>query len=209
MLQNRVDPLGNIIKTEARGCWMGNRGILHNEDKKLLRPFKLQAWITCKLEFRGRKRQVMTPHRYTELFFMDEATSFAAGHRPCFECRRADYNKFKSLWLTGNPGYNFDEKTSIQEIDKILHNERMNRDRSKVTFEENINNIPDGSFVLYKNEPYLLSDGSMFLWSPFGYEKKMALPGVNKLTVLTPRSVVNTFKAGYLPQMAVHTKPVN
>jgi len=103
MLQNRVDPFGNILKTSARGLWMGNRGILHNDRKELLRPFKLKAWITCKLQFNGRKREVMTPNRYTELFFMDEATSFAAGHRPCFECRREDYKKFKTLWLKGNP----------------------------------------------------------------------------------------------------------
>ncbi|MEO8821838.1 MAG: hypothetical protein ABI267_08810 [Ginsengibacter sp.] len=97
MLQNRVDPFGNIIKTTARGSWMGNRGILHNDQQQVLRPFKLKAWITCKLEFNGRKRPVMAPHRYTGLFFLDEATSFAAGHRPCFECRRQDYHKFKTL----------------------------------------------------------------------------------------------------------------
>jgi len=99
MLQNRVDPLGNIIKTPARGQWMGNRGVIHNDKKEILRPFKLKAWITCKLEFKNWKRQVMTPNRYTELFFLDEATAFGAGHRPCFECRRDDYNLFKSYWL--------------------------------------------------------------------------------------------------------------
>ncbi|HUZ57488.1 MAG TPA: hypothetical protein VMU83_01740 [Hanamia sp.] len=147
MLQNRVDPFGNIIKTPAHGSWMGNRGILHNEHRQVLRPFKLKAWITCKLEFNGRKRQVMTPHRYTELFFLDEATSFAAGHRPCFECRREDYHKFKSLWIKGNQEYHFDEKTSITKIDDILHKERMKCDRSKVTYEENINLIPDGAYL--------------------------------------------------------------
>src|SRR5258706_7062392 len=140
MLQNRIDPFGNIITTKARGFWMGNRGILHNEDQKILRPFKLKAWITCVLEFRGRKRQVMAPNRYTELFFLDEATSFAAGHRPCFECRRKDADKFKSFWLKGNPEYNFDQKTSIQEIDNILHKERMEYNKSKITFEERIDN---------------------------------------------------------------------
>jgi hypothetical protein len=171
MLQNRIDPFGNIIKTTARGAWMGNRGIIHNPEQQILRPFKLKAWLICELEFRGRKRQVMAPNRYTELFFMDEATAFAAGHRPCFECRRPDYNKFKSFWLKGNPGYGFDEKTSIQKIDDILHVERTIRDKSKVTYEESVNGIPNGAFVLSGGKPYLIFNGQMYLWSPFGCEK--------------------------------------
>jgi hypothetical protein len=184
---------------------MGNRGVLHSAHQELLRPFKLKAWITCTLEFKGRKRQVMAPDRYTELFFLDEATSFAAGHRPCFECRREDARKFKSLWLKGNPGYHFSEKTPIKEIDEVIHQERMDHNRSKITFEEKIGNIPNGSFVLFNNKPYLVSDGSLFLWSPFGYEKGIPFPDVEELPVLTPKSVVNTFRAGYLPQMAVST----
>jgi len=203
MLQNRVDPLGNIIKTEARGCWMGNRGILHNEDKEIQRPFKLKAWLICKLEFNDRKRQVMAPNRYTELFFMDEATAFAAGHRPCFECRRLDYNRFKSFWLKGNPGYRFDEKTSFQKIDDILHKERIARDKSKVTFEEKANKLPDGTFVLINNNPHLLADGKLYKWSAFGYEKGITLKSGDTLTVLTPRSTVNAFRAGYVPQMSL------
>ncbi len=206
MLQNRVDPFGNLIKTTARGSWMGNRGLLHNDKQELLRPFRLKAWLTCKLEFKGRNRQVMAPKQYTELFFLDEATAFAAGHRPCFECRRNDFDIFKSLWLKGNPEYNFDEKTSIKEIDNILHKERIDRNNSKVTFEENIDNIPKGSFILYNNEAFLVGDKQLFLWSPFGYDKGTALPGAGKLTVLTPKSIVNTFRAGYVPQIAVATR---
>lgn len=202
MLQNRVDPFGNIIKTPARGHWLGNRGVLHDGHQTLLRPFKLKAWITCVLEFKGRKRQVMAPNRYTELFFLDEATSFAAGHRPCFECRREDANKFKSSWLKGNPAYNFNEKTYIREIDEILHKERIDRKRSKITFEERIDNIPDGTFVLLNNKAFLFVHPSIFLWSPSGYEEGIAVPDVNKLIILTPRSIVNTFRAGYTPQMA-------
>ena len=205
MLQNRVDPFGNLIKTSARGAWMGNWGVLHNDKQELLRPFKLKAWLTCKLEFKGRKRQVMAPHMYTELFFMDEATSFAAGHRPCCECRRSNFNTFKSLWLKGNPEYNFGEKTPIKKIDEILHKERIDRNRSKITFEENIDDIPDGSFVLINNNAFLVAEKLIFLWSPFGYDKGMPLPGTGKLTVLTPKSFVNTFRAGYLPGFAVET----
>lgn len=203
MLQNRVNPLGDIIKTAARGSWMGNRGILHNDQQEVLRPFKSKAWITCKLKFKERKRQVMAPHRYTELFFLDEATSFAAGHRPCFECRREDYHKFKSLWLKGNPEYHFDEKTSIKKIDAILHNERINRGRSKVTYGENISSIPDGTFILIENNAYLVFDKKIYLWSPFGYDKGISLPNKNKVAVLTPKTIVNTFRAGYIPHVSI------
>ena len=203
MLQNRVDPFGNIIKTSARGSWTGNRGVLHNANKEILRPFRLKAWITCLLEFKGRKRPVMAPDRWTELFFLDEATASAAGHRPCFECRRQDATRFKNFWLKGNPGYHFDERTSIQEIDKILHTERVDRDGKKVTFTESFANLPNGAFILYEGSPFLFLDGSIFRWSPQGYEKGMPVPRLDKITVLTPRSVVNAFRAGYLPQVAI------
>ena len=201
MLQNRVDPFGNLIKTEARGSWTGTRGLLHNDEQEILRPFRLKAWLTCKLEFKGRKRKMMSPDRYTELFFLDEATAFAAGHRPCCECRRDDFNKFKSLWLKANPGYGFDKKVSIQKIDGIIHEERINKDRSKISFEESIHNIPDGSFVLFDNDPHVVFNKQLFLWSPFGYAKGITLPHAEKLIVLTPVSIVNTFRVGYLPQM--------
>jgi hypothetical protein len=203
MLQNRVDPFGNIIKTTARGHWMGNRGILHDGQQNILRPFKLKAWLTCLLEFNGRKRQVMAPHRYTELFFFDEATAFAAGHRPCFECRRQDYNRFKMYWLKGNPGYGFDEKTSIIEIDKILHKERMDKHGQKIMHKSSIKNIPDGTFILLDDKPGVLKNNLFYAWSPFGYDKVKALPGIEKLMVITPASIVNTFNAGYIPQIQV------
>lgn len=203
MLQNRVDPYGNIIKTSARGNWMGNRGILHDENQDLLRPYKLKAWITCVLQFRGRKRTVMSPNRYTELFFFDEATAFAAGHRPCFECRRQDYNRFKSFWLKSNPEYGFDEKTSIQKIDDVLHRERINRDGSKVKHEEDLNSLPDGTFIELDGKPYVIFQEAIYEWSPFGYGEKKPLPEAEKVTVLTPKSFVNTFRAGYVPEVRV------
>jgi len=201
MLQNRVDPFGNIIKTTARGTFMGNRGRLHNEHQELRYPFVLKAWITCLLEFKGRQRQVMSPNTYTELFFLDEATSFAAGHRPCFECRRLDYDRFKQAWLKGNPQYGFHDKTSIKEIDSILHHERITPDKQKLTFEIDPWQLPNGSFVLYEEEPWLVKDASMHLWTPFGYEKKIPLPSDNSITVLTPGSTINAFKTGYTPLM--------
>lgn len=130
-MQNRVDPFGNIIETKARGLWMGNRGKIHNEKKQITHAFKLKAWLTCKLEFNNRHREIMGAKTYTELFFLDEATAFAAGHRPCFECRRNDFLYFKKRWLNANPEFEFDDGTSIQQIDAVLHAERMNKDGSK------------------------------------------------------------------------------
>ena len=157
MLQNRVDPQGNIIATSASGAWMGNRGQLHGKGKHILRPYKLKAWITCLLEFKGWKRQVMSPNLYTELFFLDEATAFAAGHRPCFECRRKDYDRFKSCWLKGNPAYGFNGKTSIKEFDAIIHEERIDQQGKKVTHRANIHSLPNGTFILFHNLPHVVA----------------------------------------------------
>jgi len=203
MLQNRVDPEGNIIRTSARGAWMGNRGILHDEHQNVLRAFKLKAWITCVLEFRGRKRAVMAPNRYTELFFLDEATAFSAGHRPCFECRRQDAVRFKSYWLKGNPEYGFDERTPVGEIDKILHRERIDRKGAKLTHSDNIRDLPDGSFIRWQGRPALVAGEKLYFWSPAGYEQHLARPAAGQVEVLTPASIIKTFRAGYTPQMAV------
>ena len=203
MLQNRVDPEGTLIRTSARGAWMGNRGLLHDHHQKVLRAFKLKAWITCVLEFKGRKRTVMTPNRYTELFFLDEVTAFSAGHRPCFECRRQEADRFKSLWLRSNSEYGFNEHTPIGEIDNILHRERIDSKGSKVTYEENIRDLPDGSFIRWQGKPALVARGMLHPWSPFGYLAAIALPASGMVTVLTPASIVATFHAGYIPQMAL------
>ncbi len=203
MLQNRVDPIGNLIRTPARGSWLGNRGVIHNHQQEIVRPYKTKAWITCLLSFKERKRKIMMPDRWTELFFFDEATAFAAGHRPCAECRRNDFNRFKSCWLKGNPEYGFNIKTPIKDIDEIIHKERINAGKTKITFNENIAAIPDGSFVLLNDNAYLVARPNLLLWTPFGYEKKIAMPLTGKLMVLTPRSMVNTLRAGYEVQMGV------
>lgn len=201
MLQNRVDPRGTLIVTPARGHWMGNRGRIHDEKKEIVRSFRLKAWITCLLAFKGRRRAVMAPNRYTELFFLDEATAFAAGHRPCFECRRNDYERFKLFWLKGNTDKGFDERTSIKEIDKVLHEERITKDGVKQTYKEQFKNLPDGAFILVREQPFLVTDGSVFEWSPYGYKESDFIPGQERVTVLTPRSIVKAFKAGYRPQV--------
>jgi len=201
MLQNRVDPMGNVIRTSARGAWMGNRGLLHDEVQHVLRAFRLKAWLICVLEFKGRRRKVMSPRQYTELFFLDEATAFSAGHRPCFECRRESANLFRSCWIKGNPAYAFTEKTSIGEIDVILHRERVGADGTKLTYQEDASALPDGVFVLYENKPHLVAAGCLHPWTPFGYEASVALPAA-EIEVLTPRSTVNAFRMGYVPQIA-------
>lgn len=201
-LQNRVDPFGQLIRTSARGAWMGNRGLIHNEHQQIIRPFRLKAWITCLLEFKDRHRQVMTPNLYTELFFLDEATAFSAGHRPCAECRRADFNRFKAAWVAGNPSYMYNIKTPIGEVDEIMHRERMNPNGSKSTYRETLGDLPEGSFISYNGKPYLISYSKRVIeWTPFGYTDFIKIPLTTEVDVLTPKSLVNSFRCGYLPQI--------
>jgi len=186
---------------------MGNRGVIHDEQQYIVRLFKLKAWLICLLDFKGRRRPVMAPDRYTELFFLDEATAFSAGHRPCAECRRKAFNRFKHFWLESNPGYGYTERTPIWKIDEVLHKERINLSGMKITFTESIGHLPAGSFILNNNEPYLFADRLFFRWTPNGYEDGIGLPGIDRVEVLTPRSVVNAFRAGYKPEMAITVHP--
>jgi hypothetical protein len=206
VFQNRVDPFGRIIKTTARGAWMGNRGVIHNHNKEITHTFKNKAWITCALEFKGRHRAVMTPNRWTELFFLDEATAFAAGHRPCFECRRDDAKKFKLFWIQGNPQHKFTMSTSVKDIDEIIHRERIDRSKGKVTHQRHSSAIPQGTFILVGEDPFLFALGRLHRWTPFGYEESLAMPADSMMTILTPASVVNAFCAGYTPQISVDAK---
>ncbi len=203
MLQNRVDPLGNLIRTPARGAWMGNRGLLHNDKQTIVRPFKLLAWITCQLEWKGWHRPIMAPGQYTELFFFDEATAFAAGHRPCFECRREDATRFKTAWIAGNPAYGFHAKTPIGQIDAIMHEERMDKQMQKRIHEVPTDQLSDGTFVIIDNNPWLVKGRHLHLWTPFGYEQERAMPSAATIAVLTPPSIINAFRAGYRPQIII------
>ena len=200
-LQNRVDPYGQLIRTSARGAWMGNRGMIHNEHRQIIRPFRLKAWITCLLEFKDRHREVMTPNLYTELFFLDEATAFSAGHRPCAECRRTDFNRFKAAWVRGNPLYMYDMRTPIGDIDEILHRERMNPNGSKSTYRERLEDLPEGSFIEYNGKPYMIGHSNRVIgWTPFGYRDPIKIPHMEEVDVLTPKSIVRCFRSGYIPQ---------
>ena len=180
---------------------MGNRGVIH-KDKQIVRVFRHNAWITCVLKFKGRKRTVMTPDRWTELVFLDEATAFAAGHRPCFECRRDDAQRFKSCWIAGNPEHHFSMKTSIRQVDEIIHQERIDRENNKVVHQRSSTDLPAGTFTMMNDDAYVFSNGRLHRWTPFGYEDSIAVPEASMLTVLTPRSIVNAFRAGYVPRAA-------
>jgi hypothetical protein len=145
----------------------------------------------------------MSPGQYTELFFLDEATAFAAGHRPCFECRREDFKRFKAFWLEGNPSYGFSESVAIGQIDAILHAERINAQGEKVRYLEDLSNLPEGCFIDMEGSPYLVTAKGLWQWTPFGYRTMSEPPERRMVAVLTPRSIVHSLRAGYMPQMAI------
>ncbi len=198
-----MTPLGDLIRAVARGTLMGNRGRLHDDSRRIVRRAVAgyRAWVTCQLEFKGRRRAVMTPGRYTELFFLDEATALAAGHRPCGECRRADYRRFKAAWLSGNPERGLGLDTPIAVIDRELHRDRLAPDGRHRTFSGGLDSLPDGVFVSVPGaaEPVLVWRGALWPWSPTGYDAPRSRPSPLRVTVLTPRSTVAAIVAGYRP----------
>ena len=201
-LQNRVNPYGTIFRSPARGTFMGNRGLLHNEKREILRQFKCQRWIACCLEFRGRKRSVMSPGRYTELFFLDEAVAFSAGHRPCAECRRERFAVFQQAWKRRDEGYSNSPASALQ-IDEELHWSRIDRAGRKVTYEAPLNSLPDGCFVEIDDSAFLIWNDALLLWTPEGYARKERQPGGLRVTVLTPRPIVQCFAQGYQPDVHI------
>src|SRR5438067_6325281 len=145
--QNRVTPFGEIVATPERGTFMGNRGVLHDDQGRIRRAWQVKRWLVCVLAFRGRKRRVMTPGHYTELFFLDEATALAAGHRPCAECRHARFLAFCDAWKAARPWAGGSPRPTAAEIDDRLHDERVGPDRSKRSFPAALDGLPDGVFV--------------------------------------------------------------
>jgi hypothetical protein len=198
-LQNRVTPFGEIVAHPARGLYLGNRGCLCDEAGKLARRrWRLRAWITCELVYKGWWRPVMRPGVWTELFFLDEATALAAGHRPCALCRREAYNRYRHAWAHAQ---DLDAPPKAVEMDDVLHRERTGRDRSKVTYRARLDELPSGAMVILPGSPThaaLVHGGRLFLWSPEGYAPG---PGVGATTVevLTPRASVAVLAAGYRP----------
>jgi hypothetical protein len=197
-LQNRIDPFGNLIRTAARGAMMGNRGgVLHNAGREIVRRYKSKRWITCVLEFRGRHRVVMSPNRYTELFFLDEAVAFAAGHRPCAECRRERYNAFREAWRCQSKQ---SSTPFADDMDSELHRARIDK-MKKVTYQAELSSWPDGSFIQIEANAYLALGDGLLLWTPGGYARRAPRPRDSIVTVLTPEPIVGCFLHGYRPEI--------
>ena len=190
-LQNRVTPFGELVAVAGRGSMMGNRGVLHDASRRIVRGWQVRRWIACRLEFRGRYRIVMQPRRYTELFFLDEAAAFAAGHRPCRECRYADYQRFRTLWerVHGGP-------VNADAMDRVLHAERLDG-RRKRTHRIPFAALPDGAYVVLDGAAWLVWRGELLRWSDAGYTARRTLPRDGDAEVLTPPSIVAVLAAGY------------
>lgn len=194
-LQNRVTPFGDIVALPGRGMMLGNRGTIHDAEKQLVRPWQVKRWIACELEFRGRRREVWQPNRWTHLFFLDEATAFSAGHRPCAQCRNADYKRFQRLWETVHG-----TAAGADAIDGVLHTSRL-QNRKKRTYIAEIDDLPDGTYVSIDGTPWLIWGNWIYRWSDSGYAAARERPAQETVEVLTPEPVVALFAAGYRPRV--------
>jgi hypothetical protein len=195
-LQNRVTPFGEIVAVRERGLFTGNRGILHDPATRTLlrRRWTNKAWIICLCSFKGWHRVVMGGRSWTELFFLDEATALAAGHRPCFTCRRAEAEAFRTAWAAGNGG----ARPRAPEMDAVLHAERL-ADRKKRTHPlgQPIAALPDGAMVAAEGESYTIVGGRPLRWSFSGYVPVASVP--EHAVLVTPPSTVRALGAGYRP----------
>lgn len=202
-LQNRVTPWGEIVAVPERGLFMGNRGCLHDGDRRILKAWARRPWITCVLLFKDRHRTPMTPGQYTELFFLDEATALAAGHRPCATCRREDYRRFKDGWIRANPELALDTGGEITGVDRVLHSERVDPAGRKRTWRARLGDLPEGSLVAFEGErePLLVTGGVLQPWTPGGYGPPRSAPAGTQVRVLTPASVVKVMAQGYRPRL--------
>ena len=193
-LQNRVTPLGELVADPARGLVYGNRGCLHDDAGRIRRRYAGKRWIACRLEFRGWHRgPLLQPGRFTELFFLDEATAFAAGHRPCALCRREDYARFCELWRRLHPG-----SAGADAIDAQLHAERVDpathAQRRHVT---RLDDLPDGAFVLHDGAPHVVLGERLLRWGAPGYVAAQARPEGGQATLVTPPSLVAVLRTGW------------
>jgi hypothetical protein len=192
-LQNRVDPFGKIFADRARGTLMGNRGgKFHRDDKTLgRRRWVSRQWICCVLAFKGRQRDVWGRY-YTELFFLDEVTAFAAGHRPCFECRRKDAERFATLFSGKR------KRASAAGMDKLLHSERL-IGKTKRTHRRKLNALPDGAMFVLDGEAFTIRGNRLLRWTPAGYLAAKLRPHATEVDVLTPPSILTVLARGYIP----------
>jgi len=197
-LPNRVTPLGELVADRGRGLVYGNRGCLHDERGRIRRRFNGKRWIACRLRFRGWHREpLLQPGRFTELFFLDEATAFAAGHRPCALCRREDYVRFGEIWRELHP-----DQVGADAIDAQLHSERIDAGSGTRRMHEAVlEELPDGAFVLRGDVPFLVVGDDLLRWTTAGYVEHTPRPARTRTTLITPPSLVEVLRAGWRPHV--------
>lgn len=195
-LQNRVTPFSEVVADPARGLVYGNRGCLHDATGTVRRHHNGRRWIACRLQFRGWHRHpLLQPGRFTELFFLDEVTAFAAGHRPCALCRREDYVRFGRLWAAAHPG-----ETGADVIDVRLHAERHTGSGQRRHSAE-LADLPDGAFVVRAGDAWLVHGRSLLRWTPAGYVDRTPRPTREEASVLTPPSLLTVLARGWAPDV--------
>ena len=191
-LRNRVTPLGELVPAPARGLVYGNRGCLHDADGNVRRRYAVRRWIACRLEFKGWQRgPMLQPGKFTELFFLDEATALAAGHRPCALCRREDYDRFGAIWADLHRG-----EGGAGAIDLRLHEERLNGNGRRL-HRRPVEELPDGAFVLRGGTPWLVLGADLLRWTPAGYTSRDRAEGV--VEAITPPTLIEVLRAGWHP----------
>ncbi|MFO1225293.1 hypothetical protein [Roseateles sp.] len=197
-LQNRVDPWGRLRRERTRGSLMGNRGILH-VGQEIVRPWATKAWVTCVLDEKFQKRKPFSPGTYSELFFLDEATAFAAGHRPCRVCQRQRHDHFNTAWTAANASVAAGTRLPIADIDKALHGERTEPGKGKRTYTVALADLPLGAFFEHAGQARLVWSTGLLVWSFTGYTPGAPLAADAQVEVLTPRSIVQSFRGGFRP----------
>lgn len=196
--QNRVDPWGRLQPVRAHGSLMGNRGILH-VGQDIVRPWATRAWVTCVLDETIQRRTPFSPGTYSELFFLDEATAFAAGHRPCRYCQRQRHDHFNTAWTAANAAGTPSARLPIATIDKALHAERTLPDKGKRTYIASVAELPPGTFFEHAGLARLVWPTGVLVWSFHGYTLGDPVAPDAQVEVLTPRSIVQLFRAGFRP----------
>jgi hypothetical protein len=197
-LQNRVTPFGEIVAIPQRGLFIGNRGIIHDPATKTLlrRRWTSKAWIVCRCDYKAIRRDVMARRSWTELFFLDEATALAAGHRPCFLCRRAAAETFRAAWMKGNGG----ARPAASDMDAILHGERLQRGAKRIhPLPSPMADLPDGAMIAANDTTFAVAAGRPYHWSVEGYRSIEIPPSIDGL--ITPPSTLAALSAGYRPAL--------
>ncbi len=198
-LQNRVTPEGEIVAHDSRGLMLGNRGCLHGQGRELgVSRWRSKLWICCVLDWKGVRRDPMPPGRWTALFFLDEATALAAGHRPCGYCRRRDYLDFTAAWQAAAGA---SSRLLAWQTDAVLHAQRTDRARRKRSYSAPAGELPDGVLVRLGDGPHLRLAGRYLPWSFTGYGPPAAPPSSACVQVLTPPAITAAIVAGYRPML--------